>query len=132
MVAGGVRDKSPLDDSETHFLRCPMGTPDAVAALAGHPGPPPCLSFLVSASILPFFTIFNAAVFRPLAAPDPSRVVRIYEDSANTPRRKMFSFREYVDYRNGSTTFTDLTAYADTDLAPPRARCHWKCHSVER
>ncbi len=45
------------------------------------------------------FTIFNAAVLRPLVVSDPDRVVRLYEDSRDAARRKMFSFREYVDYR---------------------------------
>jgi predicted permease len=62
------------------------------------------------------FTIFNAAVLRPLPVTAPDRVVRIYGDSRDAPRRKMFSFREYSDYRERSTVFSDLAAYADTAL----------------
>ena len=62
------------------------------------------------------FTIFNASVLRSLAVPEPERVVRLYEDSRDAARRKMFSFREYADYRDRNTVFTDLAAYADAGL----------------
>jgi predicted permease len=62
------------------------------------------------------FTIFNASVLRPLAVPEPDRVVRLYEDSSDAARRKMFSFREYADYRDRNTVFSDLAGYADAGL----------------
>jgi predicted permease len=62
------------------------------------------------------FTVFDASVLRPLSAPDAGRLVRVYEDSRDAARRTMFSYREYVDDRDGSTVFSDLAAYADTDL----------------
>ena len=46
------------------------------------------------------FTIFNAAVLRPLAVDEPDRVVRLYEDSRDAARRKAFSFAEYIDDRD--------------------------------
>ena len=62
------------------------------------------------------FTVFNAAVLRPLAVDEPDRVVRLYEDSRDAVRRKMFSFAEYTDYRDRNTVFSDLAAYGDTGL----------------
>ena len=58
------------------------------------------------------FTIFNASVLRSLAVPEPDRVVRLYEDSRDAARRKMFSFREYADYRDRNSVFSDLAGYA--------------------
>jgi hypothetical protein len=57
------------------------------------------------------FTIFNAAVSRPLAVDEPDRVVRLYEDSRDAARRKMFSFAENIDYRDRNTVFSDVAAY---------------------
>ena len=62
------------------------------------------------------FTIFNASVLRSLAVPEPDRVVRLYEDSRDAARRKMFSFREYADYRDRNSVFSDLAGYADAGL----------------
>jgi hypothetical protein len=46
------------------------------------------------------FTIFNAAVLRPLAVDEPDRFVRLYGDSRDAARRKAFSFAEYIDDRD--------------------------------
>jgi predicted permease len=55
------------------------------------------------------FTIFTAVVLRPLAVPDPGRVVSIYRATAKYTGGQ-FSYAEYLAYRDRTTTFAAVAA----------------------
>src|SRR3981081_4668289 len=55
------------------------------------------------------FTIFTAVVLRPLAVPDPGRVVSIYRATAKDSGG-LFSYAEYLAYRDRSTVFAAVAA----------------------
>ena len=55
------------------------------------------------------FTIFNAVVLRRLAVPDPGRVVSIYRATARYSGG-LFSYAEYLAYRDRTTMFSAVAA----------------------
>jgi macrolide transport system ATP-binding/permease protein len=69
------------------------------------------------------FSLFNAVALRPLPVEDPERVVKMYKRQSgksfrdnNSPglhsSMTMFSYPEYISYRDSSQTFSGLTAWA--------------------
>jgi predicted permease len=57
------------------------------------------------------FSLFNALVLRPVPAKDPARIVNVYRTVANESRFGVFSYPEYVDYRDSNTVFSGLAAF---------------------
>ena len=58
------------------------------------------------------FSLMNAVLLRPLAAQEPDRVVRVVArtgSGAVGAAARRFSYRDFVDYREGSTTLEDLS-----------------------
>jgi len=58
------------------------------------------------------FSVMNAVLLRPLAAQEPDRVVRIVArigSGAVGAAARRFSYRDFVDYRDRSTTLEDLS-----------------------
>ena len=58
------------------------------------------------------FSLMNAVLLRPLAAHDPERVVRIVATTgtgAAGASSRRFSFRDFADYRERTTTIEDLS-----------------------
>ena len=55
------------------------------------------------------FTLMNAVLLRPLAANEPARVVRIVGRAATGTPVSRFSFADFADFRERSTSLTDLS-----------------------
>ena len=58
------------------------------------------------------FSLLNAVLLRPLATLEPDRVVRVVArtgSGAVGAAARRFSYRDFVDYREGSTTLEDLS-----------------------
>ena len=58
------------------------------------------------------FSVMNAVLLRPLAAQEPDRVVRVVArigSGAVGAAARRFSYRDFVDYRDRSTTLEDLS-----------------------
>jgi macrolide transport system ATP-binding/permease protein len=73
----------------------------------------------VSTSI---FTLLYSAVLRPLPVKDPERVVNVYQTVTGSTRRiegspLFVSYPEYMGYRDQTSAWADLAAYAETRLA---------------
>jgi putative ABC transport system permease protein len=68
------------------------------------------------------FTLFNAVALRPLPVKDPHSIVKVYRKELGKSSREvsgqlsMFSYPEYIGYRDNTRVFSGLTAYADTSL----------------
>src|SRR5262245_42670242 len=79
------------------------------------------------------FTIFNAIVLRPLPIKDADRIVKIYREDLEKPSRErndsemilpgeahsspnMFSYPEYIAYRDNTQFFAGLAATASIDI----------------
>src|SRR5262245_48605057 len=80
------------------------------------------------------FTLFNAVALRPLPVKDPDSVVKIYRKDLEKSSRdmninemdsllgglssspSMFSYPEYIGYRDNTQVFSGLTAYASAPI----------------
>src|SRR5215510_11074203 len=68
------------------------------------------------------FTLFNAVALRPLPVKDAHSIVKVYRKELGKSSREvsgqlsMFSYSEYIGYRDNTQVFSGLTAYADTSL----------------
>ncbi|MBA3440891.1 MAG: ABC transporter permease [Pyrinomonadaceae bacterium] len=71
------------------------------------------------------FTFFNFFVLRPLPIKDPERIVNLSGVDQNGERHNLFSYLDYLDYRDRNSSFSDLVAWNQTALAigdaPPGA-----------
>ena len=56
------------------------------------------------------FTIFNSVVLKPLPVPNPASLVTINRTAPRTPLTGLFSFADYLYYRNHNTVFSSLAA----------------------
>ena len=56
------------------------------------------------------FTIFNSVVLKPLPVPSPASLVTLNRTAPRTPFTGLFSFADYVYYRNRNTVFSSLAA----------------------
>jgi macrolide transport system ATP-binding/permease protein len=70
------------------------------------------------------FSLFNALVLRPLPAKNPSQIVNVYRTVEDEPRFGVFSYPEYLDYRDRNTAFSGLAAFtgARVTLTPSNAK----------
>src|SRR5262249_13014337 len=70
------------------------------------------------------FTVFDAFVLKPLPLKDPSRLVTIEGGDKHGQRRRLFSYLDYLDYREQNPSFSDLIAWnkvsATLGEAPPQ------------
>jgi macrolide transport system ATP-binding/permease protein len=57
------------------------------------------------------FSIFNALVLRPIPAIDPARIVNVYRTVEGETRYGVFSYPDYVDYRDHNTSLSGLAAF---------------------
>lgn len=57
------------------------------------------------------FSLFNALVLRPIPAKDPARIVNVYRTVENENRYGVFSYPEYVDYRDHNASLSGLAAF---------------------
>jgi len=59
------------------------------------------------------FGIINALVWRPIAAQEPARLVRIYsKDKKPTGGYRSFSYQNYTEVREKNSAFTDVAAFS--------------------
>jgi predicted permease len=56
------------------------------------------------------FTIFNSVVLKPLPVPSPASLVTINRTAPRSPLTGLFSFADYLYYRNHNTVFSSLAA----------------------
>ncbi len=60
------------------------------------------------------FSLFNAAVLKQLPVRDASRVVDLYSRQPESNRLSVFSYPEFVFYRDNNTAFEGVAAFAGT------------------
>ncbi len=69
------------------------------------------------------FSVFNAFVLKPLPVKDPDSLVSVEGVDAQGQRRRLFSYRDYLDYRDQNKTLAHLVAWnkvrATLGDAPP-------------
>jgi len=69
------------------------------------------------------FTVFDAFVLKPLPLRDPSRLVALEGRDKQGLRHRLFSYLDYLDYRQQDAAFSDLVAWnkvaATYGEAPP-------------
>jgi predicted permease len=58
------------------------------------------------------FTIYNAFVLKPLPLKEPDRIAKIIGYDRDGKRKQLFSYLDYIDYRDGSTSFAGLIAWS--------------------
>jgi predicted permease len=56
------------------------------------------------------FTVFDALALRPLPLKDPARLVNVYGLDAKGARRPLYSYADYLDYRERAASFEGLAA----------------------
>src|SRR5688500_1572441 len=63
------------------------------------------------------FSIVNAVLLRPLPYAEPGQLVMVWMDNrAGGIKEDIHSFPNYVDYRDGNTTFASMAGYTDASL----------------
>jgi len=62
------------------------------------------------------FSLGNALLLRPIAAPNPGELVRVYESRPEGRRSASHSYLNYVDYRDQSQTLAGLAAESNEGL----------------
>jgi hypothetical protein len=63
------------------------------------------------------FSIANALLLRPIAAPDADELVRVYALQKDGRRRDPVSFPDYADYRDSNRTLAGLAATSTEGMA---------------
>ncbi len=57
------------------------------------------------------FTFLNAFVFRPIPVADPASIINIYGAARDGSRQNLFSYADYLDYRDRNDVFSGLVAW---------------------
>jgi len=57
------------------------------------------------------FTVYDAFVLKPLPLKDPYSIVNVNGYDRDGKRTRLFSYLDYLDYRDGNTAFDGLTAW---------------------
>ena len=57
------------------------------------------------------FSVFDSFVLKPLPLKDPGSLVSLEGVSAQGERRRLFSYLDYLDYRDQNSTLSDLIAW---------------------
>ena len=69
------------------------------------------------------FTVFDAFVLKPLSLKDASKLVNLEGRDKHGQRRRLFSYLDYLDYRQQNPVFSDLVAWNKISVtfgeAPP-------------
>src|SRR5215510_1426242 len=63
------------------------------------------------------FTVFDALMLKPLPLKDPDSLVSFSGVDRSGGRRKLFSYLDYLDYRDRNTTLTELVAWNKVAVA---------------
>ncbi len=56
------------------------------------------------------FTVYDAFLLKPLPLKDPDSIVKIYGYNREARRNPLFSYQDYLDYRDRNTVFAGLVA----------------------
>jgi len=56
------------------------------------------------------FTVYDAFVLKPLPLKDPDSIVSVYGFNSEASRQPLFSYQDYLDYRDRNTVFAGLLA----------------------
>ncbi|SRR5258705_13408169 len=67
------------------------------------------------------FSLINSLLLRPMPVRDAGRVVRVYPVDADGRRRNLFSYPDYLDYRQSPARFETLAAYVPAELTAGRS-----------
>ena len=62
------------------------------------------------------FTLFSAVALKPLPVPQPTGLVSLLRATSQAPRGGIFSFADYIYYRDHSTSFTSVAAETPAHL----------------
>ncbi|HMY72897.1 MAG TPA: ABC transporter permease, partial [Blastocatellia bacterium] len=62
-------------------------------------------------SNMALFTVFDALVLKPLPLKEPERLVSLRGSDQSGGRQMLFSYRDYLDYRERNTTLSGLVAW---------------------
>jgi putative ABC transport system permease protein len=57
------------------------------------------------------FSVFNAFVLKPLPLKDPDKLVSFEGSTAQGERRRLFSYRDYLEYRDQTRTLSNVVAW---------------------
>ena len=57
------------------------------------------------------FSVFDAFVLKPLPLKDPDSLVSVGGVTAQGEGRRLFSYRDYLDYRDQNSTLSDVIAW---------------------
>src|SRR5262249_57425650 len=57
------------------------------------------------------FTVYDAFVLKPLPLKDPYSIVNVNGYDRDGKRTRLFSYLDYLDFRDGNTAFDRLTAW---------------------
>lgn len=63
------------------------------------------------------FSCFNAIVLRPLPFANPDQLVAVWDQNPKNGNRATVSYLNYVDWRDGTKSFSDLAAYEQRSFA---------------
>jgi putative ABC transport system permease protein len=66
------------------------------------------------------FTLIDSLLLRPMPVPDAARVARVYPVDSAGRRHNLFSYPDYLDYRDHSHGFDTLAAYIPADATSGR------------
>ncbi|MBC8086967.1 MAG: ABC transporter permease [Phycisphaerae bacterium] len=75
-----------------------------------------CLSLGIATNTT-IFSCFNAIVLRPFPFDNPDDLVAVYDRNPKNDFRGSLSYLNYLDWRDGSKSFTDLAAYSGRSIA---------------
>src|SRR5262245_7809520 len=67
------------------------------------------------------FALINSILLRPMPLPAANRVVRVYPVGASGRRGNLFSYPDYLDYRQSAPAFDTLAAYVPAELTAGRS-----------
>jgi predicted permease len=111
-VTLGVRDSRSLLSGLGQDLRYAFRT------LRNSPGFTAIAMFALALGIganSAIFSVVNAVLLQPLAYPDPSRLMRIFETTPEFPESSV-AYPNYIDWRRTSHSFTDMGASRADDF----------------
>ena len=92
------------------FARKPSYAVTAIATLA--------LGITVNTVV---FSLINSLLLRPMPVPDAGRVVRVYPIQPDGRRGNLFSYPDYLGYRESAAPFESLAAYIPAEITAGRS-----------
>ena len=92
------------------FARKPSYAVTAIATLA--------LGIAVNTVV---FSLINSLLLRPMPVPDAGRVVRVYPIQPDGRRGNLFSYPDYLGYRESAAPFESLAAYIPAEITAGRS-----------